>query len=45
MAGSLPYVASLDLVEINPRLDRDDQSARWAALAIWSFLAGLAVRK
>jgi formiminoglutamase len=44
LAGSLPYVSSLDLVEINPRLDRDGQSARWAALVIWNFLIGLAGR-
>ena len=30
-----------DLVEVNPRLDRDGQSARWAALAVWHFLSGL----
>jgi arginase family enzyme len=34
----------MDLVEINPSLDRDGQSARWAALVIWSFLIGLALR-
>ncbi|HLJ95806.1 MAG TPA: formimidoylglutamase [Gemmataceae bacterium] len=45
MAGSLPHVSSLDLVEINPRLDRDHQSARWGALVVWSFLAGLASRQ
>ena len=44
LAGSLPYVSSLDLVEINPRLDRDSQSARWAAFVVWNFLAGLASR-
>lgn len=43
-AGSLPHVSSFDLVEINPRLDRDGQSARWGALAIWNFLIGLASR-
>jgi len=43
-AGRLPGVASLDLVEINPRFDRDGQSARWAALAVWNFLVGLASR-
>jgi arginase family enzyme len=37
-------VASLDVVEINPGLDRDGQSARWAATAVWQFLAGLAKR-
>jgi formiminoglutamase len=44
LAGSLPAVASLDLVEINPRLDRDQQSVRWAALVVWQFLVGLATR-
>jgi formiminoglutamase len=43
-AGASPFVSSFDLVEINPHLDRDGQSARWAALAIWHFLAGLATR-
>src|SRR5207253_7888932 len=38
LAGSLPSVSSLDVVEINPRFDRDDQSTRWAALVVWSFL-------
>jgi formiminoglutamase len=37
-------VASFEVVEVNPRLDRDGQSARWAALAVWQFLAGLAAR-
>jgi formiminoglutamase len=44
LAGSSPAVASLDLVEINPRLDRDQQSVRWAALVVWHFLVGLATR-
>jgi len=44
LAGEMPSVASFDLVEINPRYDRDGQSARWAALAIWNFLIGLGVR-
>lgn len=43
-AGRLPQVSSLDLVEINPRYDRDGQSARWAALVIWHFLNGLTIR-
>jgi len=45
LAGRSPAVTSLDLVEINPRLDRDGQSARWAALVIWHFLVGLAQRR
>jgi formiminoglutamase len=44
LAGRSPQVSSFDLVEINPRHDRDGQSARWAALTIWSFLVGLAGR-
>jgi arginase family enzyme len=40
MAG----VSSFELVEISPPLDRDGQSARWAALTVWQFLAGLASR-
>jgi len=43
-AGQTPAVASLDLVEINPELDRDGQSARWAAVALWHFLRGLCLR-
>jgi formiminoglutamase len=44
-AGQSPQVASFDLVEINPSLDPDGRSARWAALAVWNFLVGLACRK
>jgi formiminoglutamase len=43
-AGRSPAVSSFDLVEINPRFDRDGQSARWAALVVWHFLIGLAQR-
>jgi formiminoglutamase len=44
LAGASPAVSSFDLVEVNPSLDRDGQSARWAALTVWHFLAGLAER-
>jgi formiminoglutamase len=44
IAGTRKAVSSLDLVEINPRFDRDGQSSRWAALVIWHFLIGLAKR-
>ncbi len=44
LAGASPAVSSLDLVEINPSFDHDGQSARWAALALWHFLAGLGAR-
>jgi formiminoglutamase len=43
--GMSPQVSSFDLVEINPRHDRDGQSARWGALAVWNFLIGLASRR
>jgi formiminoglutamase len=43
-AGACPAVTSFDLVEINPVLDRDGQSARWAALVVWHFLDGLSRR-
>jgi formiminoglutamase len=43
-AGANPLVSSFELVEINPYFDADGQSARWAALVIWHFLAGLAER-
>ncbi len=42
--GNSPRVSSFDLVEINPSLDRDGASSRWAALALWHFLMGLARR-
>jgi formiminoglutamase len=45
LAGESPAVASFDVVEINPALDRDGQSSRWAAVAVWHFLAGLGTRK
>jgi formiminoglutamase len=45
VAGRTPAVSSFDLVEINPRFDRDGQSARWAALVVWNFLVGLARRE
>jgi formiminoglutamase len=44
LAGESKAVASFDLVEINPTFDRDNQSVRWAAVAVWSFLVGLANR-
>jgi formiminoglutamase len=43
-AGRTTGVTGLDLVEINPELDRDGQSARWGALALWRFLCGFCVR-
>lgn len=44
LAGRSPQVAGMELVEINPRHDLDGRSARWAALAVWHFLVGLASR-
>jgi arginase family enzyme len=35
----------MDLVEMNPKQDRDGQTARLAALTVWMFLKGLATRK
>jgi formiminoglutamase len=37
-AGEAPAVASLDICEVSPPLDRDGQTARLAALAIHRFL-------
>ncbi len=44
LAGQHRVVSSLELVEIIPRLDHDGRSARWAALVVWNFLTGLAMR-
>jgi formiminoglutamase/guanidinobutyrase len=43
-AGRDPHVRSLELVEVNPLFDRDNQTARWAAVGIRQFLVGLARR-
>ncbi len=43
-AGRSPHVASMDLVECNPRVDVDGRTARLAALTVWHFLRGLAER-
>jgi formiminoglutamase len=43
-AGASSRVSSIDIVEVNPSLDRDDQTSRLAALTIWTFLNGLASR-
>jgi formiminoglutamase len=42
--GACPDVRSFELVEVNPRFDLDNRSARWAAVVLWHFLAGLAGR-
>jgi formiminoglutamase len=44
-AGADAAVVGLDVVEINPSFDVDGRSARWAAVALWHFLAGLAQRR
>lgn len=43
-AGKNRHVASFDIVEMNPAFDRDCQTARLAALTVWSFLQGLSKR-
>ena len=43
-AGLNPKVSSMDIVEMNPRLDRDGQTARLGALTLWTFLKGVATR-
>jgi len=44
-AGRCPEVRSLDVVELNPRFDRDEQTARLAALTVWHFLRGVCGRE
>jgi formiminoglutamase len=39
-AGANPGVRSIDIVELCPPLDRDDQTARVAALTVWCFWRG-----
>jgi formiminoglutamase len=45
LAGRRLSVRSIDLVEVNPAVDPDGQSSRWAALGIRQFLVGLAERR
>ncbi|WP_441001113.1 formimidoylglutamase [Fodinibius sp. SL11] len=44
LAGRNEQVTSFDLSEVNPRHDRDNQTAKLAALTIWNFLLGLSQR-
>ena len=44
LAGASPAVASADVVELAPRLDRDGATASLAALTLWHLLRGLASR-
>jgi formiminoglutamase len=39
-AGRAPAVTSADVVELNPAVDRDGQTARLAALTVWWLLRG-----
>lgn len=43
-AGRSPAVTSADVVELNPAVDRDGQTARLAALTVWWILRGAAER-
>lgn len=43
-AGRSPAVTSADVVELNPTVDRDSQTARLAAITVWRVLRGLADR-
>lgn len=44
LAGRNTKVTSFDLAEVNPKYDRDTQTAKLAALTIWHFLLGLSQR-
>lgn len=44
-SGETKTVLSLDVVEVNPSFDRDDQTSRLAALVVWHFLLGLCLRR
>jgi formiminoglutamase len=43
-AGSSPHVHSIDLSEMNPRFDRDGQTARLLAVTVWTILKGVVAR-
>ncbi|MCH8567163.1 MAG: formimidoylglutamase [Balneolales bacterium] len=43
-AGKSPKVVSLDLVEMNPKFDTDNHTARIAALTLWHFFRGITER-
>lgn len=42
--GKHPSVTSMDISEVNPRFDRDQATVKLAALALWYFSLGLAMR-
>jgi formiminoglutamase len=44
LAGRNEEISSFDVSELNPRHDRDHQTAKLAALTIWHFLLGLGQR-
>jgi formiminoglutamase len=44
-AGRCPQVTSVDIVELNPRVDVDDRTARLAALTVMQVLRGLSDRR
>jgi formiminoglutamase len=44
-AGRCPAVASADVVELNPSVDKDGQTVRLAALTVWWLLRGCAERR
>ena len=44
LAGQSPVVESIDIVEVNPAFDRDGRTAKAAALMVWCFLQGAAVK-
>ena len=43
--GRSSFVTSFDLCEVNPDFDRDNQTTKLAALTIWWFLLGVALRE
>lgn len=43
-AGRSFRVSSLDLVEVNPRVDDQDRTSRLGAIVLWRFLSGLSRR-
>lgn len=45
LSGRRSAVSSADVVELNPRFDRDGQTAALAASTVWHFLRGLALRE
>jgi len=45
LAGRSPHVSSMEIVEVNPTYDRDEQTVRLAGLTVWHFLDGLAERR